>query len=101
MSAYNHNKSPLPEDWSPTEHDVVVGKGKKFYLHPGNVMLRNLVSSKLAEYSKAHTKAGKSEIISDVVEHVNEKGAFVKRHAVSGKWVYAEDRLCREKCSQT
>lgn len=101
MSAYNHNKPPLPENWTPTDRDIVVGKGKKFYLHPGNVMLRNLVASMLADYSKAHTKAGKSEIISDVVENVNKNGAFVKRHPSTGKWVYAEDRLCREKCSQT
>ena len=63
-------------------------------------MLRDVVSSKLTEYSTANTKAGKSEIISDVVDQVNLKGAFIKKGA-SGRWVYAEDRLCREKCSQT
>lgn len=100
MSAYNHNKPPLPESYTPTQHDVVVGKGKKHFMHRGNIMLRNLVSAKLAEYSEAITKAGKSEIISNVVDHVNNKGAFIKR-GPTGKWVYAEDRLCREKCSQT
>ena len=94
-------KSPLPEDWTPSDHDVVVGKGKKFFFHPGNVMLRDFVASILPAYSKATTKTGKSGIISTVVEHINEKGHFVKRDPMTAKWIYADDRLCREKCSQT
>jgi len=71
-------------------------------------MLRTYVSSLLQEYSQADTKLGKSEIISNVVKHVQKTGHFVKRDVAvgggeggTGRWVPAEYRLCREKCSQT
>lgn len=94
-------KSPLPADWSPGNQDVVVGKGKKFFHHPGNVLLRNLVASMHCEYSKATTKTGKSDIISGVIDNINEQGHFVKRDPVTTKWVHADDRLQREKTSQS
>ena len=53
------------------------------------------------EYSNAQTKPDKSNIISAVVEHVRQSGNFVKKDLSSGTWYYAEDLLCREKCSQT
>ena len=48
----------------------------------------------------AQTKPDKSEIISGVVSHVRQTGRFVKRCPNTGKWMHAEDLLCREKCSQ-
>lgn len=63
--------------------------------------LRTLVGNMLEEYKKAQTKSDKSNIISDVVEYVRTKGRFVKRDCVTGKWIYAEPLLCREKCSQS
>jgi len=91
----------LPAGFVPGEHDVVIGKGKKFYFHSGNQWLRTLVSSMLEEYKQAQTKSDKSNIISDVVEYVRQHGRFVKRDLKTGKWVFAEPLLCREKCSQT
>jgi len=53
------------------------------------------------EYAEAQTKPDKSNIITKVVTAVRKEGSFVKKHMASGKWVYAEDLLCREKVSQT
>ncbi|CAB9514526.1 Nitrilase family, member 2 [Seminavis robusta] len=101
MSSLSQHKPALADNFKPGHYDVVVGKGKKFYTHKGNVMLRDLVASMLGEYSKATSKAGKSDIISSVVKRINAIGNFVRREPAAGKWIYAEDRLCREKCSQT
>jgi hypothetical protein len=106
MTSSNMNNSKtvleaLPDDFTPGDRDVVIGKGKKYFHHSGNAMLRNLVHAMLDEYWEAQTKPDKTCIISEVVEHVRNIGRFVKRDVASGKWVHAEDLLCREKCSQT
>ena len=90
----------LPSDFAPSEHDVVIGKGKKFYFHAGNQWLRKVVAERIDEYSQAMTKADKSNIISSVVEFVRSNGRFVKLDNTSS-WVFAEPLLCREKVSQT
>jgi len=53
----------------------------------------------LADYASAKSKLDKSLIITDVAEHVREKGHFVKRSPSSDAWVLAEELLCREKIS--
>lgn len=95
MNSYNQ----LPENFTPGDHDVVIGKGKKYFFHKGNAMLRGLAASMLNEYALAKTKLDKSLIISDVAEHVRQKGNFVKRDNATERWVIAEDLLCREKIS--
>ncbi|CAB9496449.1 Nitrilase family, member 2 [Seminavis robusta] len=89
----------LPDNFTPGDYDVVIGKGKKYFFHKGNAMLRNIAASMLEEYSRSKTKLDKSLIISDVAEHVRAQGSFVKRDNASDKWVLAEDLLCREKIS--
>jgi hypothetical protein len=97
----NMNIPTLPANFTPGEHDIVIGKGKKFYFHAGNQWLRTVVAGQIDEYSQAMTKADKSNIISSVVEFVRTNGRFVKLDTSSGQWVFAEPLLCREKCSQT
>jgi hypothetical protein len=75
---------PLPDNFVPGSKTVVVGKGKRYFYHSGNVWLRELAASMLHEYDAAVSKLDKSLIISDVVELVRKYGAFVKRVA-SGK----------------
>jgi len=103
-NAKNNSKveepAPLPAGFLPGDHDVVIGKGKKFYFHTGNQWLRTLVSTMLDEYKEAQTKSDKSNIISDIVEYVRKNGRFVRRDQKNGTWIFAEPLLCREKCSQ-
>lgn len=89
----------LPEDYTPGASDVVVGKGKKYFRHSGNEMLRQLAASMIADYDKSCTKLDKSLIISHVVDRVRASGTFVKFDLASGRWLVAEDLLCREKTS--
>ena len=96
----NANNNTLPKDYTPSDKSVVIGKGKKFYFHPGNEWLRRVVAEKIPIYSAAQNKADKSQIISDMVAVVNQEGEFVKINA-DGAWIFAEPLLCREKVSQT
>ena len=76
---------------------------KKFFNHAGNSKLRDIVASLLSEYKRAATKTQKSEVISVAIAKVQDDGGhFVKRNpACPTAWMFADDRLCREKCSQT
>lgn len=91
--------APLPGTFVPGNKDVVICKGKQFFNHGGNARLRKIATSMLGEYEAARSKLGKSVIISTVVARIREEGSFVKRDLSSGKWVFAEDLLCREKTS--
>jgi hypothetical protein len=89
----------LPEDYTPGDNDVVVGKGKKYFRHLGNEMLRQMAASMIADYDKSCTKLDKSLIISSVVDRIRASGMFVKFDPSSGRWLVAEELLCREKTS--
>ena len=97
-----HSMRFLPDGFEPGEHDVLCGRGRKCFNHPGNVRFRDIVQSFLAQYSKAMTKLEKSYILSDVVEKVRNNsgiGGFVKKNE-EGRWYEVGDFLAREKTSQ-
>jgi hypothetical protein len=89
----------LPEDYTPGDNDVVVGKGKRYFRHSGNEMLRQMAVARIVDYDKSCTKLDKSLIISNVVDRIRASGMFVKCDVSSGRWLVAEDLLCREKTS--
>lgn len=92
----------LPEDFTPSEDDVICGRGKKCYAHVGNDRFRLRVIGMLGEYRKARSKLDKSKVLSDVVEQVrlnSPRGGFVKQDN-SGRWFEVGDFLAREKTSQ-
>lgn len=92
----------LPEDFQPTEDDVICGRGKKCYAHIGNDRFRQRVTGMLDDYRKAKSKLDKSKVLSDVVEQVranSPRGGFVKQDS-KGRWFEVGDFLAREKTSQ-
>jgi hypothetical protein len=93
--------SLLP-DFTPGEHDVICGRGRKAFNHIGNGNFRKLVESRLAEYSHVTTKLEKSYMLSEIVLEVRQKspGGFVKRDTTNGHWYEVGDFLAREKTSQ-
>ena len=92
----------LPENFQPSERDVICGRGKKCYNHDGNISLRQQVIARMHEYSQTEMKLRKSGIISSVVEQVRRAspdGGFVKQDK-SGRWYKVGDLQAREKVSQ-
>jgi hypothetical protein len=93
----------LPETFYPSEHDFVCGRGRKIFMHVGNQRFRQLVESRLQEYSNATTKLEKSGIICEMVVYLRANrphGGFVKLNAKDGRWYQLGDFLSREKTSQ-
>lgn len=92
----------LPEDYEPSPHDVLCGRGRRCYCHSGNVTFRDIVQSKLAKYSAASTKMEKGAIISEVYDEICEQagiGGFIKKDE-QNRWYDVGEFLAREKVSQ-
>ena len=96
--ALKENK-PFNKIECPMINDVLFGRGWPIMKHPGNVMLRNIIDSKLEEYQN-ETKGGKTLIAYSVVCMVKQKGdggKFLKED--SGWWVEVSDDMARQKVS--
>ena len=106
-SSSNNNKAPvavryLPEDYEPTQYDVLCGRGRKCYVHAGNRNMRDIVQANLAKYSASSSKMEKGHIISLVYEEICEQagiGGFIKNDE-QGRWYDVGEFLAREKVSQ-
>ncbi len=84
----------------PMIEDVLFGRGWPIMKHPGNVIFRHIVDSKLDEYQNEETKRGKTFIACSVVNIIKQQGnggRFLKED--SGWWVEVSDEMARQKVS--
>lgn len=88
----------LPESFSPSEDDVVIGRGKKIVAH--NAKFYKIVGKELEAYHNASSKALKSLILVRILQHVRDVvGAkFVKKDG--DRWLEVEDSLARTTIAQ-
>jgi len=98
-----HSMALLREEFTPTDNDVICGRGRRCFNHTGNERFRAIVAGYLAQYSKANSKLEKSYILSDIVARVRANspyGGFVKKCPETKRWYEVGDFLAREKTSQ-
>jgi hypothetical protein len=98
----NGMKHILPEDYSPSEYDFVIGRGKAIKQSKGNARLYNQIRAIADDYTAAD-KATKSHLLSRLVSQVyeNSPGAgFVKKDPTNGRWYEVEDALARASAAQ-
>ena len=84
----------------PMIKDVLFGRGWPIMKHPGNVILRGIIDSKLEEYKNEKSKRAKTLISYSVVCSVKQKGhggRFLKED--SGWWVEVSNDAARQKVS--
>ena len=89
-------RTELPADFEPGEDDVLMGRGRKCYNHPGNIRFRNMCYDRVPEYIECRGKADKSKIIVDIVRQVRENsphGGFLKRDSKTGNWYEVRSNL--------
>jgi len=97
--ALKENK-PFNKIGCPMMKDVLFGRGWPIMKHPGNVMLRNIIDSKLEEYQNEKSKRGKTLIAQAIVCMVKQKeigGRFLKED--SDWWVEVSNDMARQKVS--
>ena len=101
--ALKENK-PFDKIECPMIQDVLFGRGWPIMKHPGNVIFRHIIDSKLEEYQKEPTKRGKTLIACSVVAIIKQSnrgnttgGRFLKEDG--GWWVEVSNDMARQKVS--
>lgn len=82
---------------TPTQNDVLLGRGKAFYSHSGNIELRKIIMGTLSVYDSAPFAEKQHEHVSDViVRMIQEKGGhFLKED--EAWWVEVDAETARKK----
>jgi len=96
-------KNFLLNIFEPGPNHVIIGRGKQSYNHQGNQKLRNIVASKLEEYSATTAKKEKSHIICSIIDQIRTsqpEGGFVKKDK-DGGYCDVGNFLSSDKISQT
>lgn len=76
-----------PRDTSPSEHDVMCGRGIHSLNNSGNRRFRAVVDENLDRYLKARTKKEKSHIVQSIIARIHhDRGRFVRKDDVTGEW---------------
>lgn len=85
----------------PASNDVLLGRGRRSMIHPGNVLLNRLVDESMAEYVAGH-KSVKTAITHRLIGEIKEqyKGRFLEQEPPSGVWRIATDDTVRLRISQ-
>jgi hypothetical protein len=94
----HRKRKSLPTSYVPTGLDVVCGRGKKHWNHPGNIQFRNLIQSNVERYIAAPTKSDKTAVVVSLVDGIRAQGGyFLKQNSSSGKWSDIGDRQALDK----
>lgn len=83
----------------PDLKDVLFGRGRPIMRHPGNVVLRDMLESRLEEYNAAKTKKEKTEIAWEIVRQLKGWSCRFLREDSRGWWVEVSDDVARQKVS--
>jgi len=79
-------------------------RGSQVVNHPGNICYREIIRSKLPEYSRASTRVEKSSIVTSMIDQVRDSngGGFIKKRRNGKKqaWYDVGDNVVREKTGQ-
>ena len=94
---------PLPPNFQPSVHSVIIGKGASISQHSGNQHLRLLAAHALQSYTDCSNRREKTEIVDELLattKAASPVGAFVKQVGVN-RWVEVSDKAAREKIGYT
>ena len=96
-------RKPPPEPpIVPHHNDVILGRGGKSHLHPGNEQLRQMAFVFRKVYVTS-SKKGKSQLSRDLIKQVhalNPPGRFIHRNETTKMWKVVCKEKAREKTSQ-
>lgn len=83
---------------TPSEFDVLCGRDKQSFGHPGNQRFREIVQQQRDVYQQARKRADKNAITKRVIGMILEKGIFLKL-VKGGGWTPLDDDEVYEKVS--
>ncbi|KAL3903194.1 MAG: hypothetical protein SGILL_010539, partial [Bacillariaceae sp.] len=106
----NNTKTPIPESPPPlipfsdvTEHDVLMGRGKRLDKHAGNIKFRNYVSERRAQYDEC-SQYIKTTICKEIISVIHDQnGRFLQlkngKYGADSEWAEVENSTARTKVS--
>jgi hypothetical protein len=97
QEAARHDSDDIPY---PKSQDVLVGRGRPFQEHMGNIRYLELVDANMQRYTESIDRNTKSSIFRDVIRTIHERGARFLQ-CKNGKWVEATETAAREKVSHS
>jgi hypothetical protein len=83
----------------PSQQDVLLGRGRPIMNHKGNVIMRELVGSKLSRFNAATQKHVRTSIIEEVVREIQARGGRFLREDpnMNGFWIEVDIIAARQK----
>ena len=103
-SSSSSSSGPAQASSSPTDSDVLCGRGGAINVHPGNAKYRQLVAERKRAYLAARYKREKRLLSESIVEEIRNQsppGRFLNRRTSDGAdWYDIGDVKAREKTSQ-
>ena len=95
----------MPNNFSPSPHEVIIGRGRLVVNHPANKLVRKLVLQELDAYTQAVKKAEKSEVLTGILDairaHTQVGFGFVKFETATKRWFAVEEIVARSTIAQT
>jgi hypothetical protein len=85
----------------PGELDVILGRGRAYQNHKGNLRYRHIVESYRQRYEILSTKREKTQLIKDVVQAVKDGGGRFLRQDSIGRWIPVDLDMARDKVSHS
>ena len=89
----------MPMTIEPSDSDILLGRFKRSFNHPGNITFRTLINENVDLYMNTNTRREKGDVIKELCNRLISQGSrFLKQH---GKlWVdVSNDPICRDKVS--
>jgi hypothetical protein len=81
----------------PNPQDVLQGKDKSSYHHPGNTAFRQLVQEHAAYYAEAHSRNARTQVAQDLCDLMTKNEARFLKPMGNGGWSILSDDLARSK----
>ena len=85
---------------TPSKKDVLLGQGRRFRSHMGNIALDKMIEEKQKEYEDATTRFEKTCIVKGIVLKIKETGSrFLRADDDKSEWNVVEDIVAHESIS--
>ena len=84
----------------PARFDVLLGRGRGYFNHVGNIRYRALIADVKERYDNTKTKKAKMVIADEILKSIHATGGrFLKDNG--GEWVPIDDKAARGKISHS
>ncbi|CAB9517851.1 Nitrilase family, member 2 [Seminavis robusta] len=93
----------LPADFVPTEHTIIIGRGRVIKQHSANKKFDKMVESCAKEYAAAPCKAEKGLLLTRMINEIHDAApmaGFVRKDPTTNQWTLVEEALARQTAAQ-